>query len=98
MGLQVVVSDGARRHDLNLTFRFANSVYLSSDSSKLQDYPLLERWCMMLERCSRSISSEMLRLAAARSLKLAGADMIQRALEASCPSLLSVAVRYVTDT
>ncbi|XP_067396014.1 tRNA (32-2'-O)-methyltransferase regulator THADA-like isoform X2 [Emydura macquarii macquarii] len=63
--------------------------------SKLQDYPLLERWCMMLERCSRSISSEMLRLAAARSLKLAGADVIQRALEASCPSLLSVAVRLM---
>ncbi|XP_050779936.1 thyroid adenoma-associated protein homolog isoform X1 [Gopherus flavomarginatus] len=63
--------------------------------SKLRDYPLLERWCVMLERCSRSISSEVLRLAAARSLKLAGADLVQSALEASCPSLLSVAVRVM---
>uniref|UniRef100_A0A8C4WH50 Thyroid adenoma-associated protein homolog n=1 Tax=Gopherus evgoodei TaxID=1825980 RepID=A0A8C4WH50_9SAUR len=63
--------------------------------SKLRDYPLLERWCVMLERCSRSISSEVLRLAAARSLKLAGADVVQSALEASCPSLLSVAVRVM---
>uniref|UniRef100_A0A8C8SWJ4 Thyroid adenoma-associated protein homolog n=1 Tax=Pelusios castaneus TaxID=367368 RepID=A0A8C8SWJ4_9SAUR len=63
--------------------------------SRLQDYPLLERWCTTLERCSRSISSEVLRLAAARSLKLAGADMVQRALEASSPSLLSVAVRLM---
>ncbi|CAM4564660.1 tRNA (32-2'-O)-methyltransferase regulator THADA-like isoform X1 [Lepidochelys kempii] len=63
--------------------------------SKLRDYPLLERWCVMLERCSRSISSEVLRLAAARSLKLAGADVVQSALEASCPSLLLVAVRVM---
>ncbi|XP_039360755.1 thyroid adenoma-associated protein homolog isoform X3 [Mauremys reevesii] len=63
--------------------------------SKLRDCPLLERWCVMLERCSRSISSEVLRLAAARSLKLAGADVVQSALEASCPSLLSVAVRVM---
>ncbi|KAM9118287.1 tRNA (32-2'-O)-methyltransferase regulator THADA-like isoform 2-T2 [Pangshura tecta] len=63
--------------------------------SKLRDSVLLERWCVMLERCSRSISSEVLRLAAARSLKLAGADVVQSALEASCPSLLSVAVRVM---
>ncbi|XP_074868772.1 tRNA (32-2'-O)-methyltransferase regulator THADA-like isoform X2 [Carettochelys insculpta] len=63
--------------------------------SKLRDYPLLERWCLMLERCSRSSSSEVLRMAAARSLKLAGADVIQSALDASCPSRLSVAVRLM---
>nr|XP_025046325.1 thyroid adenoma-associated protein homolog [Pelodiscus sinensis] len=63
--------------------------------SKLQDYPLLERWCRVLERASRSSSSEMLRLAAARSLKLAGADMVQMTLGTSCPSRQSVAVRLM---
>ncbi|KYO25481.1 thyroid adenoma-associated protein-like protein [Alligator mississippiensis] len=63
--------------------------------SKPKDDSLLERWCLILEQYSKSVSCEVLRLGAARSLKLAGADMVQNALETFCPSLTSVAVRLI---
>nr|XP_009665116.1 PREDICTED: uncharacterized protein LOC104138924 [Struthio camelus australis] len=57
--------------------------------------PLVERWCAMLERCSKCVSSEVLRLAAARSLQLAGVDVVQRCRGAVCPSLVPVALRLI---
>ncbi|XP_056215397.1 thyroid adenoma-associated protein homolog [Falco biarmicus] len=57
--------------------------------------PLVERWCTALEECSRSASSEVLRLAAARSLQMAGADVVRRSLHAACPSLVPVALRLI---
>ncbi|XP_054700686.1 thyroid adenoma-associated protein homolog isoform X1 [Grus americana] len=60
-----------------------------------EDGPLVERWCAALEECSQSASSEVLRLAAARSLRMAGADMVWRSLRAACPSLVPVALRLI---
>ncbi|XP_059683898.1 thyroid adenoma-associated protein homolog [Gavia stellata] len=60
-----------------------------------KDGPLVERWCAVLEECSRSALSEVLRLAAARSLQTAGADMVRRSLRAACPSLVPVALRLI---
>ncbi|XP_063207350.1 tRNA (32-2'-O)-methyltransferase regulator THADA-like isoform X1 [Chroicocephalus ridibundus] len=60
-----------------------------------EDSTLLERWCVVLEECSRSASSEVLRLAAARSLQKAGADVVRRSLRAACPSLVPVALRLI---
>lgn len=57
----------------------------------------MERWCAALEECSQSTCSEVLRLAAARSLHIAGAGVVQRALRAACASLVPVALRYVTE-
>lgn len=53
----------------------------------------MERWCTVLEECSQSASSEVLRLAAARSLRLAGASVVQRSLRGACPSLVPLALR-----
>ncbi|KAM6377707.1 LOW QUALITY PROTEIN: tRNA (32-2'-O)-methyltransferase regulator THADA-like [Pluvialis apricaria] len=60
-----------------------------------EDSALVERWCTVLEACSRSASSEVLRLAAARSLQMAGADVVQRSLRAACSSLVPVALRLI---
>ncbi|XP_049660531.1 thyroid adenoma-associated protein homolog isoform X3 [Accipiter gentilis] len=60
-----------------------------------KDGPLVERWCAALEECSQSASSEVLRLAAARSLQTAGADVVRRSLGAACPSLVPVALRLI---
>ncbi|XP_032864048.2 uncharacterized protein LOC116965349 [Tyto alba] len=60
-----------------------------------EDGPLVERWCTALEGCSRSASSDVLRLAAARSLQTAGADVVRRSLRAACPSLVPVALRLI---
>ncbi|KAM6241830.1 tRNA (32-2'-O)-methyltransferase regulator THADA-like [Spheniscus humboldti] len=60
-----------------------------------EDGTLVERWCTALEECSRSASSEVLRLAATRSLQMAGADVVQRTLRAACPSLVPVALRLI---
>ncbi|XP_065502807.1 tRNA (32-2'-O)-methyltransferase regulator THADA-like isoform X2 [Caloenas nicobarica] len=60
-----------------------------------EDSTLVERWCRALEECSRSASSELLRLAAARSLQTAGADVVQRSLHSTCPSLIPVALRLI---
>ncbi|KAM6318037.1 tRNA (32-2'-O)-methyltransferase regulator THADA-like [Podargus strigoides] len=56
---------------------------------------LVERWCTALEECSRSASSEVLRLAAARSLSTAGAVVVQRSLRAARPSLVPMALRLI---
>ncbi|XP_025947725.1 thyroid adenoma-associated protein homolog [Apteryx rowi] len=63
----------------------------SGDEAQL----LVERWCTMLEKCSKCVSSEVLRLAAARSLQLAGVDVVQRCRGAACPSLVPVALRLI---
>ncbi|KAM6119705.1 tRNA (32-2'-O)-methyltransferase regulator THADA-like [Phoenicopterus ruber ruber] len=60
-----------------------------------EDGTLVERWCTALEECSRSASSEVLRLAAARSLQTAGANVVRRSLRAACPSLVPVALRLI---
>ncbi|XP_053815843.1 thyroid adenoma-associated protein homolog [Vidua chalybeata] len=60
-----------------------------------EDVALVERWCAALEECSRPAWSELLRLAAARSLQLAGADVVRRSLRAACPSLGPVALRLI---
>ncbi|XP_074777001.1 tRNA (32-2'-O)-methyltransferase regulator THADA-like [Athene noctua] len=60
-----------------------------------EDGPLAERWCTALEQCSQSASSEVLRLAAACSLRTAGANVVRRSLRAACPSLVSVALRLI---
>ncbi|XP_075371832.1 tRNA (32-2'-O)-methyltransferase regulator THADA-like isoform X1 [Mycteria americana] len=60
-----------------------------------EDGTLVERWCTVLEECSRSASSEVLRLAAARSLQTAGAQVVQRSLRAARPSLVPVALRLI---
>ncbi|XP_054248877.1 thyroid adenoma-associated protein homolog [Indicator indicator] len=60
-----------------------------------KDSLLVERWCTALEECSQSASSELLRLAAARSLQMAGASVVQRSLRAACPSLVPLALRLI---
>ncbi|XP_053938762.1 thyroid adenoma-associated protein homolog isoform X2 [Cuculus canorus] len=60
-----------------------------------EDGTLVERWCTALEECSRSASSEVLRLAAACSLQRAGANVVRRSLHAACPSLVHVALRLI---
>ncbi|XP_069726966.1 tRNA (32-2'-O)-methyltransferase regulator THADA-like isoform X2 [Phaenicophaeus curvirostris] len=60
-----------------------------------EDGTLVERWCAVLEECSRSASSEVLRLAAARSLQTAGASVVRRSLRAACPPLVPVALRLI---
>ncbi|XP_065707970.1 tRNA (32-2'-O)-methyltransferase regulator THADA-like [Patagioenas fasciata] len=60
-----------------------------------EDSTLVERWCRALEECSRSASSELVRLAAARSLQTAGADVVQRSLHNTRPSLVPVALRLI---
>ncbi|XP_066418463.1 tRNA (32-2'-O)-methyltransferase regulator THADA-like [Molothrus aeneus] len=60
-----------------------------------EDAVLVERWCAALEECSRSAGSELLRLAAARSLQLAGPSLLQPSLRAAHPSLVPVALRLI---
>ncbi|XP_075290912.1 tRNA (32-2'-O)-methyltransferase regulator THADA-like isoform X2 [Opisthocomus hoazin] len=60
-----------------------------------KDSTLVERWCMALEECSRSASSEVLRLAAACSLQTAGANVVQRCRHTTCPSLIPMALRLI---
>ncbi|XP_054029210.1 thyroid adenoma-associated protein homolog [Dryobates pubescens] len=60
-----------------------------------EDSLLVERWCTALEECSQSASSELLRLAAARSLQTAGASVVQQSLRAACPSLAPLALRLI---
>ncbi|XP_068269074.1 tRNA (32-2'-O)-methyltransferase regulator THADA-like isoform X1 [Nyctibius grandis] len=59
------------------------------------DGTLVERWCAALEACGRAASSEVLRLAAARALRTAGADVVRRSRHAACPSLVPVALRLI---
>ncbi|XP_058707040.1 thyroid adenoma-associated protein homolog isoform X3 [Poecile atricapillus] len=60
-----------------------------------EDGAQVERWCAALEECSQSTWSEVLRLAAGRSLQMAGADVVWRSLRAACPSLVPVALRLI---
>ncbi|KAF4790367.1 thyroid adenoma-associated protein [Turdus rufiventris] len=60
-----------------------------------EDGALVERWCAVLEECSQSTCSEVLRLAAARSLHIAGAGVVQRSLRAACASLVPVVLRLI---
>ncbi|XP_063272290.1 tRNA (32-2'-O)-methyltransferase regulator THADA-like isoform X3 [Prinia subflava] len=60
-----------------------------------EDGALVERWCAALEECSRCPWSEVLRLAAAHSLRTAGAAVVQPALRAARPSLVPVALRLI---
>ncbi|XP_062446114.1 tRNA (32-2'-O)-methyltransferase regulator THADA-like isoform X1 [Rhea pennata] len=80
--------------DLLFQALYATSLLLtlrSGDEAQL----LVERWCVILEKCSKCVSSEVLRLAAARSLQLAGVDVVQRCQGAACPSLVPVALRLI---
>ncbi|KAM8797588.1 tRNA (32-2'-O)-methyltransferase regulator THADA-like [Eudromia elegans] len=56
---------------------------------------LAERWCAVLERCSGCLSEELLRLAAARALQLAGVDVVRRCRGATCASLVPMALRLI---
>ncbi|XP_030316686.1 thyroid adenoma-associated protein homolog [Calypte anna] len=58
-----------------------------------KDSTLVKRWCRALEVCSCCASSEVLRLAAARSLQTAGADVVSQSLGAV--SLIPVALRLI---
>ncbi|XP_040432824.1 thyroid adenoma-associated protein homolog isoform X1 [Cygnus olor] len=60
-----------------------------------EDSPLVWRWCTALEACSQSVSAEVLRLAAARSLQTAGMEVLQRSLGAAHPWLVPVALRVI---
>ncbi|XP_029475348.1 thyroid adenoma-associated protein homolog isoform X2 [Rhinatrema bivittatum] len=63
---------------------------------ELEDLSLLERWSRVLVLCSDPCSSEPLRTAAARALRLAGARVVQRALSCASSSSLSIlAVRVI---
>lgn len=66
---------------------------LPSDRFGDEDSPLVWRWCAALEACSRSVSAEVLRLAAARSLQTAGMEVLRRSLGATHPWLVPVALR-----
>ncbi|XP_069071300.1 tRNA (32-2'-O)-methyltransferase regulator THADA-like isoform X1 [Pleurodeles waltl] len=63
--------------------------------SNLRDPTLLERWCRALTTCSDPMSSEVLRLAAAKALGLAGANVVQRALTTAHAPLQSLAVKVI---
>ncbi|XP_035196809.1 thyroid adenoma-associated protein homolog isoform X2 [Oxyura jamaicensis] len=61
-----------------------------------EDSPLVWRWVAALEACSRSVSAEVLRLAAARSLQTAGMEVLRRSLGAAHPWLVPVALRVIS--
>lgn len=58
-----------------------------------EDSPLVWRWVAVLEACSRSLSAEVLRLAAARSLQTAGMEVLRQSLGAAHPWLVPAALR-----
>ncbi|KAI6076252.1 thyroid adenoma-associated protein-like protein [Aix galericulata] len=60
-----------------------------------EDSPLVWRWVAVLEACSRSLSAEVLRLAAARSLQTAGMEVLRRSLGAAHPWLVPAALRVI---
>ncbi|XP_038008017.1 LOW QUALITY PROTEIN: thyroid adenoma-associated protein homolog [Motacilla alba alba] len=60
-----------------------------------EDVALVERWCAALEECGQSACCEVLRLAAARSLRLAGPDVVRLSRHAARPSLVPVALRLI---
>ncbi|XP_053225019.1 uncharacterized protein LOC128403894 isoform X5 [Podarcis raffonei] len=60
-----------------------------------EDYPLLEQWCAVIDQCSNPLSSEVLRMAVAKSLRMSGADVLWRAQESSSSSLRALALRLI---
>ncbi|KAH0625585.1 hypothetical protein JD844_015164 [Phrynosoma platyrhinos] len=60
-----------------------------------EDYSLWDQWVALVERCSKACSSEVLRRSAAKSLKIAGRDLIQRAQDSSSSALRGVALRLI---
>ncbi|XP_038043613.2 tRNA (32-2'-O)-methyltransferase regulator THADA [Anas platyrhynchos] len=60
-----------------------------------EDSPLVWRWVAVLEACSRSLSAEVLRLAAARSLQTAGMEVLRQSLGAAHPWLVPAALRVI---
>ncbi|XP_060105500.1 thyroid adenoma-associated protein homolog isoform X2 [Heteronotia binoei] len=64
-------------------------------TESFEDFTLLERWCVVIERCSKPLSSEVLRRAAAKSLHIAGAGLVWRAQEDADQTLCAMAVRLI---
>ncbi|XP_077776975.1 tRNA (32-2'-O)-methyltransferase regulator THADA-like isoform X3 [Podarcis muralis] len=60
-----------------------------------EDYPLLEQWCAVIDQCSNPLSSEVLRMAVAKSLRMSGADVLWRAQESSRSPLRALALRLI---
>ncbi|KAJ6656538.1 hypothetical protein lerEdw1_003664 [Lerista edwardsae] len=60
-----------------------------------EDHLSWERWCAAVERCSRPLASEERRMAAAASLKRAGASLVCRARASPDLSLQTAAVRSI---
>ncbi|XP_066055457.1 tRNA (32-2'-O)-methyltransferase regulator THADA-like isoform X3 [Chamaea fasciata] len=80
--------------DLHFQALCAASLLLAHQSGD-EDGALVERWCAALEECSQRTWSEVLRLAAARSLQTAGPRVVRRSLRAARPSLVPVALRLI---
>ncbi|XP_008115552.1 tRNA (32-2'-O)-methyltransferase regulator THADA isoform X2 [Anolis carolinensis] len=60
-----------------------------------EDHSIWERWAIVIEQCSKAVALEALRMAAAKSLKIAGGDLIRRAQLSSSSTLCSVALRLI---
>ncbi|XP_042297557.1 thyroid adenoma-associated protein homolog isoform X2 [Sceloporus undulatus] len=60
-----------------------------------EDYSLWNQWGTLVERFSKDFSSEVLRMSAAKSLKIAGRDLIQRAQDLSSSALRGMALRLI---
>ncbi|XP_069476045.1 tRNA (32-2'-O)-methyltransferase regulator THADA-like isoform X2 [Ambystoma mexicanum] len=79
---------------LGIELCVASLLIVQSCRSALEEPTLLNRWCQTLTTFSDPVSSEVLRLAAARALKLAGVDIVRRALTTALP-LQSWAVKVI---
>nr|XP_060641919.1 tRNA (32-2'-O)-methyltransferase regulator THADA-like isoform X2 [Anolis sagrei ordinatus] len=60
-----------------------------------EDHSIWERWGAVIEKCSKAVALEALRIAAAKSLKIAGGDLIWRAQQSSSSALRSMALRII---
>lgn len=61
-----------------------------------EEFSAWKEWCVILERCSKALSPEVLRRAAAKSLRIAGPLLLQKAQAApSGPALQALALWYV---
>ncbi|XP_072839234.2 tRNA (32-2'-O)-methyltransferase regulator THADA [Pogona vitticeps] len=60
-----------------------------------EDYSAWEKWSVIIERRSRALSPEVLRMAVAKSLKIAGVPLIRKARESSGSTLQAVALRLL---
>ncbi|XP_077164125.1 tRNA (32-2'-O)-methyltransferase regulator THADA-like isoform X2 [Paroedura picta] len=75
--------------------RHALCVLASLLTAGVEDFTVLERWCAVLERDSDPLSSEVLRVAVAKSLNTAGTGLVQRAREDAGQALRAMAVRLI---